>query len=102
MTGVSFDGRVLSDLEQQLTALREDIAQLTAHATRLTARVVQLEAALRLVRDLMRDLPAHDHVSPVAVRLRSHFDYLATNVIDDALGAPRLDPEPTAAGEDTN
>ena len=51
----------------------------------LRARIVQLETALRLVRDLMRDLPAHDNMALVAVRLRRHFDNLAGEVIADAL-----------------
>ena len=77
----------MADLGQQLTALREDAARLTAHAHQSAARVAQLEQALRLVRDLMRDLPAHDNVTLVAIRLRRHFENLVGDVITDALAA---------------
>ena len=100
MTGFSFEGRVMADLGAQVAALRDDLACLTAQARRDATRVVELETALRLVRDLMRDLPAHDNVATVAVRLRAHFDYLAAQVIDDALAAPLRDaPIPEDAEE---
>jgi hypothetical protein len=76
-------------LDGQVTALRDDVAQLTAYARRAATRIEQLEAALGEVRDLMKHLPAHDQATVVAVRLRGHFDYLATHIIGDALDASR-------------
>ena len=55
------------------------------------ARIAQLEAALREVRGLLPHLPPHDNAALVSVRLRRHFEFLATTIIDDALAASSPD-----------
>ena len=75
-------------LALQLALLRDDVARLTADAQRAGDRVEQLKEALRSVRGLLPHLPPHDSASVVAVRLRRHFEYLATTLIDDALASP--------------
>ena len=59
---------------------------------RAAARIAQLEAALREVRGLLPYLPAHDNVAIVAVRLRRHFEFLATSIIDTALAPSGATP----------
>jgi len=82
---------VHAELEAQLIGLREDVECLTAQARRDAARIAQLEQALQLVRDLMHDLPAHDNVTLVAIRLRAHCANFAGDVIADALADSPLE-----------
>ena len=87
---MSVDAR--GELGLQLALLREDVQRLAAEAQRNVVRIAQLETALREVRGLLPFLPPHDRAAVVDVRLRRHFDYLATHIIDTALAPSGATP----------
>ena len=72
-------------MSEEVALLRDDVQRLAAESQRNAVRIAQLETALREVRGLLPHLPPHDHAALVDVRLRRHFEYLATHIIDTAL-----------------